>query len=118
MKIIASLTFASVLMVSACSDSPQEQEDAQMPAMASSTSSERSYRCESGEEIAASYPTSDSATVQYKGRSYSMKIAVSGSGARYVGNELEWWTKESEGTLLRRNANGTSGDRIEVCEEF
>ena len=54
------------------------------------------YQCESGETILATYRSTDSARVQ---------IAVSGSGARYVGGGLEWWTKgsgaESEGTLFR-----------------
>ncbi|WP_132998612.1 MliC family protein [Luteimonas arsenica] len=70
-------------------------------------------------EDVTSYPSTDSATVQYKGSSYSMQIAVSASGARYVGNDLEWWTKGSgagsDGTLFRHNADGTSGDLIEQC---
>jgi membrane-bound inhibitor of C-type lysozyme len=79
------------------------------------------YRCESGEAIAATYPSTDSATVQYKGGNYNMHIAVSGSGARYVGGELEWWTKGagpgSEGALFHHMADGTSGERIELCTE-
>ncbi len=79
------------------------------------------YRCKSGEAIAATYPSTDLATIQYKDRIYNMRIAVSGSGARYVGSELEWWTKGSgigsEGTLFRHNADGTSGDSVEVCTE-
>ncbi|MGV8923351.1 MAG: MliC family protein, partial [Thermomonas sp.] len=44
----------------------------------------------------------------------------SGSGARYVGSDLEWWTKGSgsgsEGTLLRHQADGTSGEIVESCK--
>ena len=84
-------------------------------------SSVHNYRCQSGETIAATYPTTDSATVQYKGNNYNMRIAVSASGSRYVGDELEWWTKGSgpgsEGTLFRHMADGTTGESIESCSE-
>lgn len=122
MKLLASLTFASILLVSACAKSPQDKVAVQTPVAAPSTSSVHNYRCESGETIATSYPSTDSATVQYKGSNYNMQIAVSGSGARYVGGELEWWTKGSgpgsEGTLFRHMADGTSGESIELCTEF
>lgn len=59
--------------------------------------------------------------VQYKGGTYTMKNAVSGSGARYVGDDLEWWTKGSGagayGSLIHHNTDGTSGDTIEICAE-
>ena len=121
MKIIDSLAISSILLLSACASSPQEPEGAQASAATPSTSTVHNYRCESGETISATYPSTDSATVQYKGSTYSMQIAVSGSGARYVGGELEWWTKGSGtgsvGTLFRHNADGTSGDSVEVCTE-
>ena len=75
------------------------------------------YRCESGETITASYLTIDSANITYKGSVYNLKIAVSASGARYVGDSLEWWIKSSDGTLLQHNADGTSGERIELCTQ-
>lgn len=69
----------------------------------------------------ASYPYTDAATIKYKGRNYDMRIAVSASGARYVGGALEWWTKGSgagsEGTLFRHLRDGTSGQSIEHCTE-
>lgn len=121
MKILVPLAFASILLVSACAGSPQDKVDTQTPVAAPSTSSVHSYRCKSGETIAATYPSTDSATVQYKGIKYNMQIAVSGSGSRYVGGELEWWTKGSgpgsEGTLFRHMADGTSGEIIELCIE-
>ncbi len=122
MKILVVLTFTSVLLVSACSRSPQDKVDAQTPVAATAASTVQNYRCDSGETIAASYPSTESATVQYKGNGYNMKITVSGSGARYVGGELEWWTKgsgpDAEGTLFRHNADGTTGESIELCTEF
>ncbi len=67
----------------------------------------------------AIYTSTRSATVQYRGKTYDMHIAVSGSGARYVGDDLEWWTKGngigSEGMLLQHNVDGSTGDIIELC---
>lgn len=138
MKILVPMAFVSILLVSACTG-PQEDKNAtqtaQTPAAAPTapeaapTTPEEAptaptvhnYQCESGQTIIASYPTTDSATVQYKGTSYTMQIAVSGSGSRYVGGDLEWWTKGSgagsEGSLSHHLADGTTGDGIEFCTE-
>ena len=106
--------------VAACAKAPQD--NVQTPVATPSTSSEHSYRCESGETIAATYPSSDAATVHYKARTYNMDIAVSASGARYVGDDLEWWTKGSgrgaEGTLFHHMADGTSDEIIDHCNEI
>ncbi len=122
MRIPVPFIFTSILLVSGCAGSPQNQVVARAPVAASSTSSVHNYRCVSGETIAATYPTTDSATVQYKGDNYHMHIAVSGSGARYAGGGLEWWTKGagpgSEGTLFRHRADGTSGESLELCTAF
>jgi len=111
MRIVVPLMFVSTLLVSACASSPQSKVDTQASA--------HNYQCESGETITAIYPTTDKAAVQYKGNNHNMKIAVSGSGARYVGDGLEWWTKGSgtgtEGTLLRHTADNTSGEIMELC---
>lgn len=119
MKIQLLSTFVSIVLVSACAGAPQDKAGVQTPVAAPATSSVHNYRCKSGEAIAAAYPSTDSATVQYKGRNYNMRIAVSGSGARYVGGGLEWWTKGSgpgsEGTLFRHMADGRSGNSIELC---
>lgn len=117
MKSSAFLSLASALLVSACASTPQEKADTQAP----STSTVHTYLCESGETIEATYPTTNSARIEYKDRRYDMQIAVSGSGARYVGGDLEWWTKgsgpESEGTLFRHLADDTTGESIELCTE-
>lgn len=122
MKIHIPLTFVFILLVSACASSPQDKVDAQTHVVTPSTSSVHNYRCESGETIAATFLSTDSAAIQYKGSNYNMQIAVSASGSRYVGGELEWWTKGSgpgsEGTLFRHMADGTSGESIESCIEF
>jgi len=77
------------------------------------------YRCNSGNIVRASYPSTTMAAVQYEGRMREMTIAVSGSGARYVGNGLEWWTKGagpgSSATLFRHEKDGTTGNIVESC---
>lgn len=89
------------------------------PVAMSSPSSAHDYRCDSGETVVASYPSTNSATVQYKGSTHTLQIAVSASGTRYAGDDLEWWTKGSgagsEGTLFRHKADSTTGESIERC---
>ncbi len=80
------------------------------------------YQCESGKTIKVSYPTDSTAVVEYNNLRLQMKIAVSGSGARYVGQRLEWWTKGSgegaTGTLFHHLEDGTSGEAIEQCAQI
>lgn len=118
-KALIAAAVVSVLLISACSKAPQERAPAQHEPSAVASPQPRpapamrGYRCESGETITA--------TIQYRGQSHEMQIAVSGSGARYVGEDLEWWTKGSgagaAGTLFRHLADGTSGEIIESCAE-
>ncbi len=119
MKTFFPLTFASILLVSACSSGPQVSGDEKMPAAAAASA--HKYQCESGEVIAATYPSTDSATIKYKGSNYNMQIAVSASGARYVGGGFEWWKKGSgagsEAILFHHMADDSSGSIIEVCSE-
>ena len=73
------------------------------------------HECEGGAHIDATYPTADTACIRYLGVVHPMRIAISASGARYVGDALEWWTKGREGTLSRLLEDGTSGEIIERC---
>lgn len=120
MKIISSFTACSILLLAACTNISQDQQTAQDSTTAPATSPVH-YHCESGEAITAHYPSTDSVTIQYKDSTYTMENAVSASGARYVGDGLEWWTKGSGtgayGSLVHHNADGTSGDTIEICAE-
>ncbi|HQR03128.1 MAG: MliC family protein [Proteobacteria bacterium] len=79
------------------------------------------YRCQSGQMIETFYPTGETATILYRGKSLGMHVAISGSGARYVGEGLEWWSKGSgpgaTGTLFHHLPDGTTGDTIEDCAE-
>lgn len=60
-----------------------------------------SYQCESGNQIQVSYPDTENAVVDYLGVKHSLRLAVSASGARYVGGDLEWWTKGAQATLAK-----------------
>lgn len=100
---------ATVLALAACATAPDT----------SSSRAEVSYGCESGATVLASYPDTDHARIQYQGRSHTLAIAVSASGARYVGEGIEWWTKGSgpgsSGSLFAHLSDGTSGELLESC---
>ena len=118
MKVLAPITLASILLASGCA-SFHHAERGQVAA-SPSVPGAHDYQCESGETITAAYRSGDTATVRYQTRTYTMHIAISGSGARYVGEGFEWWTKGSgpgsEGTLFRHQADGTSGEIVERCQ--
>jgi membrane-bound inhibitor of C-type lysozyme len=60
------------------------------------------YACKDGQTVIAGYPDKDTAVVTIGGHAYTLKIARSGSGARYTGMGLQWWTKGlTEGQLAR-----------------
>lgn len=60
------------------------------------------YSCKDGQTVVAGYPDKDTAVVTVGGHAYTLKIARSGSGARYTGMGLQWWTKGlTEGQLAR-----------------
>jgi membrane-bound inhibitor of C-type lysozyme len=64
------------------------------------------YHCADGQTIEAGYPDSGSAVVTYKGHAYSLRIARSGSGARYTGMGLQWWTKGLDDGVLSTLQDG------------
>lgn len=58
------------------------------------------YSCADGTTIDASYPTTETARIVRDGQTVDLTIAVSASGARYVGGGWQWWTKGmTEGNL-------------------
>lgn len=79
------------------------------------------YACTSGSAAAASYPNTDSAVLRYQGRSHQLKIAPSASGARYVGEGLEWWTKGSGpgamASVFAHLPDGSSGPLRDSCTQ-
>lgn len=72
------------------------------------------YACAGGQSVQVSYVTTGAqhsgnptfVVLRYRGQSYGLAQAVSGSGVRYVGlagltvgSGLEWWEHQGEGTL-------------------
>lgn len=51
------------------------------------------YHCENGRVVQASYVDTEHARLVIDGTSHLLTIAISGSGARYVGEGWQWWTK-------------------------
>lgn len=79
------------------------------------------YECRDGSRISARYPDTDTAVVRYDDDTLPMQIALSASGARYVGAGYEWWTKgsgpDATATLYRHNGSTGTGDVITTCRE-
>src|SRR5690606_19447380 len=95
---ILTLTLAAAL--AACSPDDAEPPVMAEPADSASASApgpEIGYACESGETVEVRYDGAEVAEVVYKDRRYTMRASASASGARFVGSELEWWTRTRDG---------------------
>jgi membrane-bound inhibitor of C-type lysozyme len=53
------------------------------------------YRCDNGATVRAAYPDAHSALIDYQGRTWTLRLARSASGARYVTDGLQWWTSSA-----------------------
>lgn len=119
MKKLIPIAIVSVFGLAACNDNSESSNKESHAGNKQMTTQMTQYECDSGEAIDVSYASTETAQVTYQGQDYAMKIAVSGSGARYVGEKYEWWVKgvgaEAEGTLFEHNSDGTTGDTVESC---
>jgi membrane-bound inhibitor of C-type lysozyme len=98
----AAILAPTVLLAYACSRTPEAAPAASTPhptpppAAAVMTSV---YACPDGRKITATYDR-QSAELRIGERTYRLKTAISASGARYVGDGIQWWTKgPDEGRL-------------------
>lgn len=57
------------------------------------------YACEDGRALLAAYADGRTAQIRLAGASHTLKQAVSGSGARFTGDGLQWWIKGDTGML-------------------
>ncbi len=108
------------LTLAACSQEAPPAPTSPVEAPTAQTAAAVGYACESGKTIAVTYPDTETARVSYDRRDYVLTSAVSASGARYVGQGLEWWTAsrngQESGTLSRLGPNdATGGTIIERC---
>lgn len=111
------LLTAAALALASCN--PPTEEPAPDPVTpaptqpAPSTAPVVGYACESGQTVNVQYVDDATARVSYKGRTADLRLTPSGSGARYAGDELEWWSATRDGveqaTLGRLGPNAEVG---------
>jgi membrane-bound inhibitor of C-type lysozyme len=65
-----------------------------------------SYTCTDGQVVQAAYPDANTALVKIKSETHTLHIAMSGSGARYIGDNWQWWTKGMHDGMLAPLAVG------------
>jgi len=89
-----------VLVVLGCAWAAGCQEPASAPAHAPASGPAKAaadattYYCDDGRTVRARYHAPGAATVSVDGEAHAMKTAISASGARYVGDGLQWWTRD------------------------
>ena len=107
----------SAALAGACTQ-PAEEPEAPPPAASpqaqpASTAPVIGYACESGQTVEVQYVDDATARVAYKGATADLRLTPSGSGARYVGAEWEWWSATRDGveqaTLGRLGPNAEVG---------
>lgn len=108
-----------LILLTGCGGSSPENNSPDLQSPEAAT--QNTYECESGNMIVASYPSNSTAVVEYEEQILQMTIALSASGARYIGDEFVWWTKGSgpgsEGTLYRLENGDTTGEILEQCKQ-
>jgi membrane-bound inhibitor of C-type lysozyme len=73
------------------------------------------YVCNSGEQPVASYPSPETAFLEYRGEKHRLQHVRSGSGARYADDRIVWWIKGSEASLFVIEPDGSTGERLDQC---
>ncbi|WP_434779001.1 MliC family protein [Neisseria sp. Ec49-e6-T10] len=75
-------------------------------------------RCDDGQIFRIAYPDQDHAVMSYNKELILLKNATSASGARYIGEGWQWWTKGSEGNLAVLAGNEAVASAVGVnCKE-
>jgi membrane-bound inhibitor of C-type lysozyme len=86
--------FLAITVLTGCTSTPTDH------ATPDAASTWTSYTCSDGQVVQASYPDTNTAMVKIKGETHTLRVAISGSGARYVSDDWQWWTKGMhDGTL-------------------
>ena len=86
-----------LLALAACSQDPTPS--APPPKKTVAVTPWTHYVCADGRTLSARYPDGETAQIQLGRSMHVLRIARSGSGARYVGDALQWWTKGDWGML-------------------
>ena len=95
LHLTGAVALAALLGLAACNKPAEQAQAPQAPAAAPppTAATPTTYACDDGRSLKASYPDTDTAVVELDGQTHTLKIAISASGARYVGDGLQWWTK-------------------------
>ena len=89
--------FLMIPALAACA--PKPAEPAAVSAPPAAVIPVTTYVCEDGRVVRALYPDSRTVQLSLEGNTFRLAQAVSGSGARYTGEGLQWWSKGDEGML-------------------
>lgn len=92
-----SVSAALVLGLCACTSTPSDNGHAWV-----------NYECSNGQTLRATYTDTNTAVIILNGKTHTLHIAISGSGARYTGEGWQWWTKGMHDGLLAPLAAGES----------
>jgi membrane-bound inhibitor of C-type lysozyme len=88
------LVFASAFALAGCASTTAPL------AQANESLSWISYTCSDGQIVRAAYPDTNTAQIKIKDQTYTLHVAISGSGARYTGEGWQWWTKGMHDGML------------------
>jgi membrane-bound inhibitor of C-type lysozyme len=90
-----------LLLLAACQKAPAPEPPPPAAAATPAEAARRAYVCEDGRILSIAYPDPDTADVRIGDQPHRLTRAISASGARYVGDGLQWWNKGDEGWLAR-----------------
>lgn len=95
--------------------------DSEPAAHAQADNAATQYSCNNGDTITVRYPSAGHAVIHFHGQDRPMHIAISASGARYVGKNYEWWTRgnghNAKATLFVHTDNGSTGRVVTICRQ-
>lgn len=109
--------------LAACSP-PREKPDqpieaAGEPEVVTAETPDATYSCEGGGSVSVAYPDPSNARLTRGGKTLSLAAAQTASGARYVGDGVEWRTAtrgaQETGVLTRVEPDGQPGPVLERC---
>jgi membrane-bound inhibitor of C-type lysozyme len=100
MHIHQNLLAASLCILGGCATAAPDH------TMTSSAPTWTSYTCTDGQVVQAAYPDTQTALIKIKGETLTLHVAMSASGARYIGAGWQWWTKGMHDGMLAPLATG------------
>lgn len=118
-RIALALTTFAALGLAGCKDQGNRAAVAAAPTVQGPVNPDAgvtTYLCIDGETITAGYPDRQTAVVTYKDHAYTLKLVSSGSGARYTGYGLQWWTKGAHAAIAAlKPGTDVAGDEGLAC---